>query len=50
MKREDRLRAALVNIASTADHTDHRFLVCGKCMAVREVAVDDKSRKPKASK
>jgi hypothetical protein len=41
MKREERLRAALVNIAATADHTDHRYLICGKCMAAREVAGDD---------
>jgi len=50
MKREDRLRAALVNIAAVSDHTDHRYAVCGKCMAAREVAADDNSRKPKAPK
>lgn len=38
MTREDRLRAALVDIAENSDHANHAYLICGKCMAVKALA------------
>lgn len=48
MKREDRLHAALAEIAETADHVNHGYLICGKCQAVKALERDEKTRrKPK---
>lgn len=45
MKREERLELALRNIAETADHVNHAFLVCGKCQAQKALDLDAKARR-----
>ena len=43
MKREDRLYAALLEVAA-AEHVNHTYLICGVCIARRALAEDDKKR------
>jgi hypothetical protein len=44
MRREDRLHAALVEVAA-AEHVNHAYLICGVCIAKRALAADEKARR-----